>query len=601
MSASDKLADILRAIQGSVFEVKTSIAVNRMGTMTEVEDGAGRVLIDGMDDDTPCSLMVNANVGDRVTVEIVGNAAKVTGNYTAPPTDDTVAEEAKEVAEATNQHFWTDDAGVHVSQETKEDFAENGGPNILVNSSGVLLRKARNWLAQLTSGAVAFYDGNGNSASNLMGSFGPSGVRQYVAGVLRSLLDVEGLTIYDALGHVVGKFGDSARIGPSDSYVYIDGYRFYFRDIDSDPSFLINSKSYSYSESKYIDPEAEVWPQADPSFDFPFFVDSYTVTLDGGVDDTANWTPEDSNVGGTTITNYSAGTWETYAGRTLTFNGSISEGAFVRNIITALGGYYLRDSSNTRYPAVTDNGNNLWIGSRSSSSTHHKGKTYISAGHDGTAGNSTIYVSVPNAANNAANNYGVYHAGNKPALTDLSGILATTHGGTGNANGTVAKLTTPRTLYTALGSVYDSSSPVQFDGSAAKALPVSGTLAVGHGGTGATTAAAARANLGAAARSWTSLGSTTGTSAITFDLSSYYEVCVVARYGTSYLGSIVLPKGALHATTEREIYLGGWGNNSTTSNRRAVAEMTQAKLTPIAVTTDATDRTASAAWTVYAR
>lgn len=450
-----KLAETIKGIVPNRSAKPTTAVVRNID-----EDGTVWVAQSGSDEMVPITgvNVASVNVDDVITIDAGNGRLSITGNATEPAVGErtvsttvervvgvartaintainvanNIANEAKEVAEAINQHFWTDDAGIHVSQETKENFAENGGPNILVNSSGVLLRNALNWLAQLTPGAVAFYDGSGNSASNLMGSFGPSGVRQYVAGVLRSLLNVDGLTIYDALGHVVGQFGDSARIGPSDSYVYIDGYRFYFRDIDSDPSFLINSKSYSYSESMYIDPETEVWPQIHPSFDFPFFVDSYTVTLDGGVDDTANWEPEDSNIGATTITNYSAGTWETYAGRTLTFNGSISEGAFVRNIITALGGYYLCDSSNTRYPAITDNGNNLWIGSRSSSSTHHTGKTYISAGHDGTAGNSTIYVSVPNAANNAANNYGVYHTGNKPALTDLSGTLATTHGGTGS-------------------------------------------------------------------------------------------------------------------------------------------------------------------------
>ena len=57
---------------------------------------------------------------------------------------------------------------------------------------------------------------------------------------------------------------------------------------------------------------------------------------------------------------------------------------------------------------------------------------------------------------------------------------------TGNA-ATATKLATARNLYVKLSTAYDSSSPVTFDGSAAKALPVNGTLPVGNGGTGSTT------------------------------------------------------------------------------------------------------------------
>lgn len=218
MSAADKLADMLRGMQANIESVRHNVSAKRMGTMTEVDGTEGSVLIDGMDEDTPCKLMVNAVEGDRVSVEIVSNMARVTGNYTNPPTDDTVAEEAKAVAEATNQHFWTDSSGVHVTQETEDDFATNGGPNILVNSSGVLLRIASTWLSQFTSGAVAFYDGAGNSTSNLLASFGTTGVRQYVGGVLRSLLNSSGLSILDTDGTTsVANFAATTRIGKAAS------------------------------------------------------------------------------------------------------------------------------------------------------------------------------------------------------------------------------------------------------------------------------------------------------------------------------------------------------------------------------------------------
>lgn len=78
-------------------------------------------------------------------------------------------------------------------------------------------------------------------------------------------------------------------------------------------------------------------------------------------------------------------------------------------------GYYLKDSTGYQYPGVYDNGSNLWLGSTQTAAQHHRGGTYISAGYNGTTGNSTIYVSVPNTTNNGGTNYAVFHAGYVPA------------------------------------------------------------------------------------------------------------------------------------------------------------------------------------------
>ena len=71
------------------------------------------------------------------------------------------------------------------------------------------------------------------------------------------------------------------------------------------------------------------------------------------------------------------------------------------------------DSQNQEYPAIVDNGSNLWIGSQQTAYRHHAGGTYISAGWDTTTqkGNETIYVSVPNTANTGASNHLVLHDG----------------------------------------------------------------------------------------------------------------------------------------------------------------------------------------------
>lgn len=86
------------------------------------------------------------------------------------------AEEAQAVADAVNQHFWTDTQGIHVTEETQDDFLQNpSGANILENANGILLRDGETWLSQFTPGNVAFYDGNGNEAENEVAVFGMNG------------------------------------------------------------------------------------------------------------------------------------------------------------------------------------------------------------------------------------------------------------------------------------------------------------------------------------------------------------------------------------------------------------------------------------------
>ena len=110
---------------------------------------------------------------------------------------------------------------------------------------------------------------------------------------------------------------------------------------------------------------------------------------------------------------------------------------------------------------------------------------------------------------------------------------------TGKAD-SAAKLTTARSLKTNLGST----TAVTFDGSAAQDnIPITGTLAIGHGGTGATTAAAARTaleitpeNIGAVPTS-----RKVNSKALTADISlSASDVGAVAKTGDTMTGDLTL-------------------------------------------------------------
>ena len=86
------------------------------------------------------------------------------------------------------------------------------------------------------------------------------------------------------------------------------------------------------------------------------------------------------------------------------------------------GGFWLKGNSVPRdsqdeeipIPAIYSNGANIWIGASQSAAAHHLGGLCISSGYNESTskGNDSIYISIPNSANDGSSNYKVWHAGN---------------------------------------------------------------------------------------------------------------------------------------------------------------------------------------------
>ena len=135
----------------------------------------------------------------------------------------TASSEAAAVAAATNQHFWSsvDDAGaggngVHVTDDAQEawrqgvadgfsdlgDGTGNTRPwhNILMNSLGILLRTGLRNLVSITKSAIAFYDGEGNQAGNVLASFGATGARIGKDSSSHITVGDSGMNVYTASG-----------------------------------------------------------------------------------------------------------------------------------------------------------------------------------------------------------------------------------------------------------------------------------------------------------------------------------------------------------------------------------------------------------------
>ncbi len=180
-------------------ENKGTSAYDADATITSVKNEIVTVQIDGGVENTPCECTLSCKPGDRVKVRVADGRCWITGNLSAPPTDDTkannakvkadqaqkTATEANTVATTIKQHFWTDDTGVHISNEVDENGngKPDGAKNSWWNSLGMLFRKGVNNIVAILAGnapntrGMAIYDGEGNGEENVIAKFTGEGAR----------------------------------------------------------------------------------------------------------------------------------------------------------------------------------------------------------------------------------------------------------------------------------------------------------------------------------------------------------------------------------------------------------------------------------------
>ena len=246
------------AIDGKIRQAATPRR-RASGTVSRVDkDGTVYAVLESGIETVVEGLTASVSPGDTVSVTVEDGHAEVLGNYTDPSAGVAyvrkvegiateagetanaavdsaaaarqVADEANKVAEATNQHFFADTNGAHITDVTQDEWAEavddnfsdydpttkpyhnqlffadtNGAHitdvtqdewaqavadnfsdydpttkpyhNQLLNSLGILLRTALNNLVSITRSAIAFYDGAGNAASNIVARFGSTGAQ----------------------------------------------------------------------------------------------------------------------------------------------------------------------------------------------------------------------------------------------------------------------------------------------------------------------------------------------------------------------------------------------------------------------------------------
>lgn len=174
--------EILRDLSQAVNTTKRETsAYDTVATVTRVEGDTAWVHIAGGVDETPIKMTVDAKAGDEVQIRVGGGRAWITGNATAPPTDDTKANEAtgmaRKLQQTTNtlkttvdrigklaynaaQYFWHKESstdpdiptGAYITEVPREIFETNKtGGNLLLRSEGLDVRDGTNSLASFSA------------------------------------------------------------------------------------------------------------------------------------------------------------------------------------------------------------------------------------------------------------------------------------------------------------------------------------------------------------------------------------------------------------------------------------------------------------------
>ena len=96
--------EFVKEIASTMKQSKTK-AYDTVAKVLRVDEKTAYVHIDGGADETPAQMAINCKTGDTVKIRVSGGKAWITGNITAPPTDDSAAEVAQKAAKAVAKSY----------------------------------------------------------------------------------------------------------------------------------------------------------------------------------------------------------------------------------------------------------------------------------------------------------------------------------------------------------------------------------------------------------------------------------------------------------------------------------------------------------------
>lgn len=207
--------------------------------VTRVEGNTAWVHISGGVDETPVRMTVNAEVGDEVQVRVGGGKAWITGNATAPPTDDKTALLARIEGIEAKQKAREAAAKADVAND-KADTATQYASDALDAASGSLVTDILHYLATSLSSGVTIHTAGWtttpqtisennpylwtyhtytkasgtqtNTTPVIIGTYGKDGTSVTILGSYNTLAELE-------TAHPTGSIGDSYLVS-GDLYVW---------------------------------------------------------------------------------------------------------------------------------------------------------------------------------------------------------------------------------------------------------------------------------------------------------------------------------------------------------------------------------------------
>lgn len=189
--------EFVKEIASTMKESKTK-AYDTVAKVLRVDEKTAYVHIDGGADETPAQMAINCKTGDTVKIRVSGGKAWLTGNITAPPTDDSVAIKANKTAtkvKKSYENFKDVTEENFSSQEDKISEAAKVATNFMkyIKGLGLVVGDMRG----NTLGQNALLDANGMCVRNNNSEIVRFGITDI------KIVNEEGEPIYSGTGSVV--------------------------------------------------------------------------------------------------------------------------------------------------------------------------------------------------------------------------------------------------------------------------------------------------------------------------------------------------------------------------------------------------------------